>query len=180
MKMMLLAVTALILTSIAPLELHSQIEGDRMTEEQRERIESMRVAYITRTLDLSSEQAQQFWPLYNEMQKELRANREKVADTEDSPMELTEEEAEKKLDAWINQLEAEVNILKSYQSRFDEILDKRQVLALYQAENQFKRQMLRRVRNRRHMQSPEERNQHQLERQEERKQLRERRQDRQR
>ncbi len=179
MKMMFLAVTALILSSIAPLELHSQKEGEGMTEEQRERIESMRVAYITRTLDLSSEQAQQFWPLYNEMQKELRANREKVADTEDSPMDLTEEEAEKKLDAWMNRLEAEVNILKSYQSRFADILDKRQVLALYQSENQFKRQMLRRVRNRQHMHRPEERNLHQLERRQERQQLRENRQDRQ-
>jgi hypothetical protein len=44
-----------------------------MTKEQRERLESFRIQFITKKLDLSPAEAEKFWPVYNE-QKEASRN----------------------------------------------------------------------------------------------------------
>lgn len=42
---------------------------ERMTKEQRARLESFRIQFITKKLDLTPTEAEKFWPVYNE-QKE--------------------------------------------------------------------------------------------------------------
>ncbi|OZA24427.1 MAG: hypothetical protein B7X86_08430 [Sphingobacteriales bacterium 17-39-43] len=45
-----------------------------MSQDRRghyERIEAIKVAFITKKLDLTTEEAQKFWPVYNNYQKEL-------------------------------------------------------------------------------------------------------------
>ena len=44
-----------------------------MTKEQRERLESFRIQFITKKLDLTPAEAEKFWPVYNE-QKEASRN----------------------------------------------------------------------------------------------------------
>lgn len=44
-----------------------------MTKEQRARLESFRIQFITKKLDLSPAEAEKFWPVYNE-QKEASRN----------------------------------------------------------------------------------------------------------
>ena len=44
-----------------------------MTKEQRERLESFRIQFITKKLDLTPAEAEKFWPVYNE-QKEASHN----------------------------------------------------------------------------------------------------------
>jgi hypothetical protein len=39
--------------------------------ERNEQIETIKVAFITNKLDLTSEEAQKFWPVHNNYQKEL-------------------------------------------------------------------------------------------------------------
>ena len=45
--------------------------GPPMSEEKREEIESMKVAFLTKKLELTPEEAQKFWPVYNQFQGEL-------------------------------------------------------------------------------------------------------------
>lgn len=49
-------------------------------EALRERMERLFVAYLTEELDLSVEQGQRFWPLYNELKKEMDAAEESLRD----------------------------------------------------------------------------------------------------
>jgi hypothetical protein len=39
---------------------------------QTQQIEAVKVAFITQKLNLSSSQAEKFWPLYNNYQREMR------------------------------------------------------------------------------------------------------------
>ena len=39
----------------------------------KEKIESLKIAFITKRLDLTSKEAQQFWPLYNEYNDKIKA-----------------------------------------------------------------------------------------------------------
>ncbi len=43
-----------------------------MTKEQRERLESFRIQFITKKLDLSPAEAEKFWPVYNEQREASR------------------------------------------------------------------------------------------------------------
>ena len=47
-------------------------QGEKM-KEKREQIKTMKVAFLTTELDLTSAEAEKFWPLYNE-QKEASRN----------------------------------------------------------------------------------------------------------
>ena len=40
-------------------------------QEKRERIEAMKIGFITEKLSLTSKEAQIFWPVYNEFQSEI-------------------------------------------------------------------------------------------------------------
>ena len=41
-------------------------------EKKQQDIESLKVAFISRELELTPEEAQKFWPLYNQYSKELK------------------------------------------------------------------------------------------------------------
>lgn len=47
--------------------------GEKMNEEKREKIELYKIQYITEKLNLTSNEAQVFWPIYNEHQKAVKA-----------------------------------------------------------------------------------------------------------
>jgi Spy/CpxP family protein refolding chaperone len=67
--------------------------GEKMTNEERqERFQSMKVAHLTKELDLTPEQAQAFWPVYNKYADEKKAVRDGM--TRKKIEDMTEEEAE--------------------------------------------------------------------------------------
>jgi len=63
-------VMLLLLVSYAPLL--AQRPGK---EDRREKVDALKVGFITKKLDLSSEEAQKFWPVYNKFQDDLEKNR---------------------------------------------------------------------------------------------------------
>ena len=42
------------------------------SQEKNERIEALKVAYITKQLQLTSQEAEKFWPVYNEYDNEMK------------------------------------------------------------------------------------------------------------
>ena len=76
----ILSVAACLLMAVS---LFAQPQGGRPGEEQRkkefERIQAEKIAFITQELDLTPEEAQVFWPVYNQCWKEiLAANKKKM------------------------------------------------------------------------------------------------------
>ena len=61
--------------------------------QQGKRIEAMRIAFITQRLNLTSEEAQQFWPVYNQFSEKMQQIKGPKMDT---PLEdLNDADAEK-------------------------------------------------------------------------------------
>ncbi|MET6991979.1 hypothetical protein [Sediminicola arcticus] len=113
----------------------------------REKIKALKVAFITERLELSSNEAQLFWPIYNEHEtnmETLRAkewsqvhNKIKLANT------LSEKEAYELLSLY-NTLEKEKQ--DSYTNLFSKlknVLSSKKTLLLIQSEHDFKRQLMR-------------------------------------
>ena len=115
--------------------------------ERRERIKALKTAFITEELELTSQQAEQFWPVYYELEDELKVVRQKRRTG--STASMTEQETE----AWIRQqldLEAEqVAIKRRYVDKFASVLTWQQIAKLLKVENRFKQELLRRMKERR-------------------------------
>lgn len=120
----------------------------------RERMEAMRVAYITQRVGLTTEEAQKFWPVFNEMQTELesiRQERHAMMDShrDDPQMENSSEaEIKSEMQKMLELDQRELNIKKAYHTKFLAILPARKVALLYSAEEHFKRELIRRLSSR--------------------------------
>lgn len=110
----------------------------------RERLEAMKVAFITEKLALSPEQSQAFWPVYNEYQEKREALRSE-ARPKRTLAQMNDSDIKAMLD---KQLETEVKLLdlrRTYFDRLQEVITVRQVALLQQAERDFNKQVVERL-----------------------------------
>lgn len=142
---------ALSVCMFAAVLLFAQPQGGRPNEEQRkkefERIQAEKIAFITQELDLSPEEAQRFWPVYNQCWKETMASHKRMMDAFGEFRgkkldDLTDAELEKKLNAYIEANTASNQILSKWYPKFKEVLPIRKVAKLYQAEEAFQQRMI--------------------------------------
>ena len=111
------------------------------------RMESMKIAYITDELDLKTDEAQRFWPLFNEYSAKMKALKEdKKSDRK--PMEMSEAEAEKYLQDLISYKEEELAIQKEYVSKMKNIIPSKKVAKLFILESKFRDKMVKRIKDR--------------------------------
>ena len=151
---------ALTLCLFASALLFAQPQG-KPNEEQRkkdwERLQAEKIAFITQELDLTPEEAQVFWPVYNQCWKEVlashKATREAFAGIRGKQAEgLTDKEMEKKLDAYIQASTRSNQVLADWYPKFKQVLPIRKVAKLYQAEEAFQQRMINNLRK--HPQKP--------------------------
>jgi len=117
----------------------------------KDRIEPLKIAYITQKLSLTSEEAQKFWPIYNKLSedlKKLRSNtKDKLADELSELATMSDAEAEKTLNEMLNYKISEAEMIKKYAAEFKKVLPTKKVVMLYKAENDFKRELLKKLRD---------------------------------
>jgi hypothetical protein len=107
-----------ILFLICTLNLFSQQSQDP----DGSRIEALKIAYLTKKLNLSPEEAQRFWPVYNNYAGELREAR-----AEQRRNKATEIETEEKI----------LNIRKKYNKEFSNALSAEKVNTFFRSEREF-------------------------------------------
>ncbi|NNE76775.1 MAG: hypothetical protein HKN31_06845 [Pricia sp.] len=118
-----------------------------------EKIQSLKVAFITERLDLTRKEAQKFWPIYNEYeekreelrQRERNQIRAKIKDADG----LSEKEAQDLLKQYIVFEEDEEALDKSFLEEVSKEISAKKTLLLLRSEEEFKRQLIRQYRNRR-------------------------------
>ena len=129
----------------------AQPGGGPPSAEKKEEIEAMKVAFLTRKLDLTSEEAKTFWPVYNQYQDELdkiREARGKQRKSKEDMESMSDKDLEKIVDGEIVSRQAELDVLKKYNSQFKGVLPMKKVAKLYRAEEDFKRELLHKLQER--------------------------------
>ena len=121
---------------------------------QSDKIESARIAYITQKLDLSPEEAQKFWPVYNQFSKERSALRREYLQARQQYRngQLTDEESKELLQLGLQIKEREVQLERKYTEKLNKVVSNRQLVALRKAEEDFKRLLLERLKERKETQ----------------------------
>ena len=140
MKIRLLLIISLL---FAGSTLLAQPGQGKMTKEE---IEAQKVAYITQAVDLTPEEAQLFWPVYNQFAAEMGALRKERKDNlrpgKKRLDELSDAEIEAMLDKDIELRQKESAFLATYHTKFKTVLPPRKLAKLYHAEDKFKRFLL--------------------------------------
>lgn len=119
--------------------------------ERLQEIRAQRSAYLTTRLKLSPDEAQRFWPVYNEFdeaREKLRGEmRELMRGRNDAAKPVGEQEASKALDRGLDIRQRELDLERDYKDRFVKLIGAERTLALHRAEREFQKDMLRRYRH---------------------------------
>lgn len=99
---------------------------------QEEKIQALEIAFISRKLDLTPDEAQKFWPIYNEYKKEVR---QVTMNERNNPDEIVREQ--KILD-----------VRKKYSGRFVGVIGQPRMNKFFQAEREFRGVLLNQLKNR--------------------------------
>jgi hypothetical protein len=114
-----------------------------------ERLEAMKIGFITERLNLSSEEAKVFWPVYNkftdDMKKLRQSSKGKISEEMADMPAMTDAEAEKVLNDMVNFKIQEADLLKKYAAEFKKVIPVKKVVLLLKAENDFKRELLKKL-----------------------------------
>lgn len=107
---------------------------------KRERIESFRVAYFTRQLNLTPEESKRFWPVYNAYRADKKKLRQNYR-TEAGGKKLT-------ADQQIAYDQKKVDLKKQYKPQLEEALGKEKFNQLLVVEDNFKKELIKMLGNR--------------------------------
>jgi hypothetical protein len=145
-RALFIAITGFLLFLINP-----AFGQDQSHEERWEKIKAEKVAFLTTQLALTSAEAEKFWPIYNEMEKQRwdaqKARRElenKVSEAEES---LSENEVIKLTREFAGSMAKEGALMSGYNEKLLKVLPAKKVLKLYKAENEFRMNMIRKYRD---------------------------------
>lgn len=123
-------------------------QGQPAPKKHKVNREAEKIGFLTQKLDLTPEEAQVFWPVYNqyakeakECQKAVRQARKALRPGKDQPA-YTEVQAKTAIDTFVKAVEAEKALLAKYNPKFLKVLPAPKVAKLYVAEEQYRNKML--------------------------------------
>jgi hypothetical protein len=117
-----------------------------------ERLNAYKIAFFTKRLNLTSQEAEKFWPVYNEfqdMRHKLQLERQAInRNFNQNGLNMTEKEMTEAADELIRLQVREAAIAQEFHNKIKGILSPVKVLRLYQAENQYRVQLLNELQDR--------------------------------
>jgi hypothetical protein len=116
MKKFLYSILFLLAVSVTA---YSQEENDKP---DGSRLEALKIAYLTKKLNLTPEEAQRFWPIYNNYAGEIRKTR-----IEQRQNKSSEIETEEKI----------LNIRKKYNTEFSSAISAEKINTFFRSEKDF-------------------------------------------
>lgn len=145
-------ITFIILCLVMATNAFSQRRGSDHSD-RWEKYRTEKVAFLTTSLELTPDEAQRFWPVYNqfekerwEIQKQRKDMEEKVQDAEAS---MPEAKIKQLTRDFADNMKREADMLAGYNEKFLEVLPAHKVLKLYKSENEFRMYMIKKYRDKR-------------------------------
>ena len=117
-----------------------------------EKLHAQKVAFITSHLDLTVEEAEKFWPIYNKYQEEHEALRNEsralVASAKESDDAITEDEARQIVMKDLEIEEKELKLKRSFVEEVSTVISMKKIATLKKVEREFRRSMIDNIKKR--------------------------------
>ena len=126
-------------------------EQGKYSNDNREKIEALKVSFLTEKMNLTPEEAQKFWPVYNQYKADMKTlkkdKRALAADSKESFETMNDSEITALVDQKLVIDQKALDLKKKYHAEFKKILPIKKVALLYKAEDQFKSELLKQMRS---------------------------------
>ena len=120
-------------------------QNDKL-DEKREKVKAFKVSFLTTELELTSTEAEKFWPIYNQYEKE---NRELLKQRREMAQSKSDMSPENRLNEQFEFEERMLEIRKKYTKEFGKAVPSDKVLRLFEAERAFKANLVKELQQRR-------------------------------
>lgn len=117
---------------------------------KHEKIDALRASFINKRVNFTPKESQAFWPLYNEMNDKLDAVRKTFRQKYNSQTNYnfgTDKEAEEYLNTELTLKQKEYELYKEYYDKFKKILPVKDVAAVRRAEEDFKKEIIKSIKD---------------------------------
>ncbi len=131
MKKYLLILT-LLLGSFSMAFAQENQPGDE--QEKQARLQALYVAYVTKQLDLTPDEAQKFWPIHTQFENELKSVKSSLSE--------------------LDKEQARLDIKRKYQESFTKILGSNRCERFFRMKEEFSRKLRERLQNKQQRQRP--------------------------
>ncbi len=113
---------------------------------KQDKIEALKVSFITEKVNLTPNEAQSFFPLYNEYNDKIKFARKNFRQQYASVNDFkSDKEAEEYLNAELKLRQTEVDLQKEYFDKFKKILGAKKTGLLRKAEEEFKKEIIKTI-----------------------------------
>ena len=132
---------------------------DKQDTKAQEKIKAARIAFITERLGLTPAEAEKFWPVYREfsnkrqeMKREFKMNQQKP-----DPNRTPEENQKEAIAEGLKLKQRELDLEKEYSGKLLDVVPAKKVVALRQAEDDFRKILLDQIQKRQMLQQQRQR-----------------------
>lgn len=112
----------------------------------RQQVQNIRIQVYTKILRLTDDEANRFWPVFDEMQAKLNEIKKKAKierlNISDNYDKLTDIQMEHSLDNLLEYQQQSLDIQKKYYQKFKKLIPIKKVALLPNAEREFKKELL--------------------------------------
>lgn len=119
-----------------------------------EAIQMQKIAFYTAELDLTPQEAEKFWPLYNEFwdargkaRREVMDALRKLNDNLEAESAITDTEIRKLSEIYLANYTAEAELMSEYFVKFQKILPIKKAAKIFSTEEKFRRMLIKQLRH---------------------------------
>lgn len=116
----------------------------RQHKERQEKIKARKIGYFTTQLELTTEEAQAFWPLYNEYWEKrdhLFTERHSLMRKIQHDV-FDDKKAQQVVQRLVTNMQDDANLLREYNEKFSKVLSPQKLLRYYATEETFKLELI--------------------------------------
>lgn len=118
-----------------------------------EKLNAYKIGFLTKRLNLTSKEAEKFWPVYNKYQDDrsrIQVERQEInRNFNQNELNMTDREMTEAADMLISLEVREAALTQEFHNKIKGVLPPVKVIRLYQAENQYRLQLLKELQERR-------------------------------
>lgn len=124
-------------------------------QDRKDKIETMHIAYLSQKLNLTPEEAEKFWPIYNEYKADQDKLRKQRMDNVQAVIKaggvdnMSDADVQKLIADETDLETHQLDLRKEYITKFQQAIPIRKVAKFFIAEDEFKRYLLNQLRKRR-------------------------------
>lgn len=112
-------------------------------QSEKDKVEALRVSFITKKLELTVAESEKFWPIYNDYTDKVKALRRNLRQNYKRHSEqVSERDAEDLYQLELQSRQQELDLFKQYSERLKAVIGIKKLVKLHVAEEEFKRTVL--------------------------------------